>query len=99
MDSAAADTVKMFYGKATPLVLAMFMTDRALRRTEAADSWSNDVVAACPGMAMASLHAKAGHRAWVYPFHREIPGDVSQSGDPVRVRDAQRMALAAVRAG
>jgi para-nitrobenzyl esterase len=52
----------------------MFLMDSTLGRTEAADSWLNDVMAVCPEMAMASLHATAGHRAYVYAFNREIPG-------------------------
>jgi para-nitrobenzyl esterase len=72
-DNAAA-LVKVFYGKSTPVVLGLYMMDSALHRTEAADSWLNDVVGACPGMVMASLHTQAGHRAYVYQFNREIPG-------------------------
>ena len=34
----------------------------------------NDVIAACPEMAMASLHATTGHRAYLYQFDREVPG-------------------------
>jgi para-nitrobenzyl esterase len=73
VDNAAA-IIKVFYGKAAPLVVGLYMVDNALRRTEAADSWLNDVIGACPGMVMASLHAQAGHHAYVYQFNREIPG-------------------------
>jgi para-nitrobenzyl esterase len=69
-----SDFIKVFYGKSTPLVVGLYMMDSALHRTEAADSWLNDVIGACPGMVMASLHAQAGHHAYVYQFNREIPG-------------------------
>ncbi len=71
---SAAQGIRVFYGSSTPLVLGLFLIDSTLGRTGAADSWLNDVAAACPEMAMASLHANAGHRAYVYAFNREIPG-------------------------
>jgi para-nitrobenzyl esterase len=69
-----SQAVRVFYGSSTSIVLGMFLMDSTLGRTEAADSWLNDLMAACPEMAMASLHATAGHRAYVYAFNREIPG-------------------------
>lgn len=73
--NSQAQMVRVFYGSSTPIVLGMFLMDNALGRTEAADSWLNDVIAACPEMAMASLHATTGHRAYVYQFDREVPGN------------------------
>lgn len=72
-------TIKIFYGRSAPLVFGLFLVDNTLRRTEAADSWLNDVMGTCPGMAMASLHASAGHRAYFYLFEREIPGKGQRS--------------------
>jgi len=74
-----AQAVRVFYGSSTPIVLGAFFVDNALGRTEAADSWLNDVAAACPEMAMASLHTTAGHRAYVYEFNRQIPGSGKKS--------------------
>jgi para-nitrobenzyl esterase len=73
--SGSSQAIRVFYGGATPIVLGMFLLENTLGRTEAADGWLNDVAAACPGMAMASLHATTGHHAYVYQFDREIPGD------------------------
>jgi para-nitrobenzyl esterase len=67
-------TLAIFYGRSATAVEVMFLMDSALKRSAAADSWLNDVIAACPGMAMASLQASAGHRAYVYEFLRSIPG-------------------------
>jgi para-nitrobenzyl esterase len=74
LDQGASNIIKVFYGRSTPVVLGLYMLDSGLRRTEAADGWLNDVVGACPGMAMASLHARTGHHAYAYQFNREIPG-------------------------
>ena len=74
LDNSAMQTIKIFYGRAAPLAVASFLTDNFLRRTQAADGWLNDVIATCPGMAMASLHARAGHHAYFYLFEREVPG-------------------------
>lgn len=74
LDTSATQTVKIFYGASTPIVLASFLADNALHRTRAADSWLNDVISTCPGMAMAALHASAGHHAYFYLFEREVPG-------------------------
>jgi carboxylesterase type B len=52
----------------------LFVVDNALRRTEAADGWINDVVCTCPEMAMSALYAESGRRAYVYQFLRSIPG-------------------------
>ena len=71
---AVKETIRTFYGSATPLVAAFYLVDTALHRTEAADSWINDVVCACPAMAMATLHAATAHPAYVYQFLRSIPG-------------------------
>jgi para-nitrobenzyl esterase len=70
-----AQAVRVFYGSSTSIVLGMFLMDNTLGRTEAADSWLNDVIAACPEMAMTSLHHATGHHAFVYQFNREIPGN------------------------
>ncbi|HLJ51373.1 MAG TPA: carboxylesterase family protein [Bryobacteraceae bacterium] len=79
VDDSAMQTIKIFYGRFAPIVLASFLADSALRRTAAADSWLNDLIGTCPGMAMASLHANAGHRAYFYLFEREIPGKGQRS--------------------
>lgn len=68
------ETIRLFYGRSAPLVTGLFLVDSVLHRTEAADSWINDVVCACPEMAMALLHGATGHRAYVYQFLRSIPG-------------------------
>jgi para-nitrobenzyl esterase len=68
------ETIRMFYGGATPVVTGLFLIDSALHRTEAADSWINDVICACPEMAMSLLQAGTGHPAYVYQFLRSIPG-------------------------
>jgi para-nitrobenzyl esterase len=67
-------TVRMFYGNATPIIAGLYFLDSTLGRTEAADGWLNDAVATCPGMAMATLYVAGGHRAYVYQFLRSIPG-------------------------
>lgn len=74
LDNSGMQTIKIFYGRSEPLVVGSFLVDNFLRRTEAADSWLNDVIGTCPGEAMASLHASAGHRAYFYLFEREVPG-------------------------
>jgi len=79
LDDSAMQTVKIFYGRSATLVVGFFLTDNVLHRTAAADSWLNDVIGTCPGMAMASLHASAGHRAYFYLFEREVPGKGQQS--------------------
>jgi para-nitrobenzyl esterase len=67
-------TIAIFYGHSATLVELLFLVDNSLKRTAAADNWLNDVIAACPGMAMATLQTSAGHRAYVYEFLRSIPG-------------------------
>ena len=67
-------TIRIFYGGATPIVAGMFVIDSTLHRTEAADAWINDVICACPEMAMSALQAETGRRAYVYQFLRSIPG-------------------------
>ncbi len=79
LDNSAMQTVKIFYGRSATLVVGSFLVDNALRRTEAADSWLNDVIGTCPGMAMATLHGSAGHHAYFYLFEREVPGKGQQS--------------------
>ena len=79
LDDSAMQTVKIFYGRSATLVVGSFLVDNALHRTEAADGWLNDVIGTCPGMAMASLHARAGHHAYFYLFDREVPGKGQQS--------------------
>jgi para-nitrobenzyl esterase len=74
LDNSAMQTIKIFYGRAAPVVVGSFLVDNVFRRTEAADSWLNDVIGTCPGMAMASLHASAGHHAYFYLFERAVPG-------------------------
>lgn len=71
---ALKQTVRIFYGRSTSIVVGLVVLDNALGRTAAVDSWLNDVVCACPAMAMAVLHADAGHRAYIYQFLRSIPG-------------------------
>lgn len=68
------ETIRIFYGSSAPLVTSLFLLNNALGRTESADSWINDVVCACPAMAMSLLHARTGHPAYVYQFLRSIPG-------------------------
>lgn len=79
LDDSAMQTVKIFYGRSATLVVGSFLMDNILHRTEAADGWLNDVIGTCPGMAMASLHARAGHHAYFYLFDREVPGKGQQS--------------------
>lgn len=67
-------TIGMFYGGAATVVAGLYIVNNALRRTEAADSWINDVVCTCPAMAMSALYAETGRRAYVYQFLRSIPG-------------------------
>jgi len=74
LDAAAVQTIKIFYGGFTPVVLMAVLADSALHRTEAADGWLNDLIGTCPGMAMASLHTSAGHHAYFYLFERAVPG-------------------------
>jgi para-nitrobenzyl esterase len=71
---AIKDTIRLFYGGATPIVAGLFIADNTLRRTEAADAWINDVICTCPEMAMSALQAETGRRAYVYQFLRSIPG-------------------------
>jgi para-nitrobenzyl esterase len=71
---AVKETIRIFYGGATPIVAGLFVVDNTLRRTEAADAWINDVVCTCPEMAMSALQAETGRRAFVYQFLRSIPG-------------------------
>ena len=79
LDNSAMQTVKIFYGRSATPVVGFFLVDNILHRTAAADSWLNDVIGTCPGMAMASLHASAGHHAYFYLFEREVPGQGQQS--------------------
>jgi len=79
LDDSAMQTVKIFYGRSATLVVGFFLVDNVLHRTPAADSWLNDVIGTCPGMAMASLHASARHHAYFYLFEREVPGKGQQS--------------------
>lgn len=74
LDNSAMQTIRIFYGLAAPFVAGFFLVDNVLKRTAAVDSWLNDVIGTCPGMAMASLHASAGHHAYFYLFEREVPG-------------------------
>ena len=72
-------TIRLFYGSEALLVTSAFLFDNALHRTEAADSWINDVICTCPEMAMSALEAETGHRAYVYQFLRSIPGKGQES--------------------
>jgi len=71
---AVKATIRLFYGGEASIVAGLYVVDNALRRTEAADAWINDVVCACPEMAMSALQAGIGRRAYVYQFLRSIPG-------------------------
>jgi carboxylesterase type B len=71
---AINETIRLFYGGSAPIVTGLFVVDKTLHRTEAADAWLNDVVCTCPEMAMSLLQAGTGHRAYVYQFLRSIPG-------------------------
>jgi para-nitrobenzyl esterase len=73
------ETIRMFYGSATPIVAGLLLVNSTLRRTEATDAWINDVVCTCPEMGMSALHAETGHRAYVYQFLRSIPGKGQKS--------------------
>ncbi|MGJ5816515.1 carboxylesterase/lipase family protein [Paludibaculum fermentans] len=68
------ETIRIFYGGSASLVTGLFVINNALGRTESADGWINDVVCACPAMAMSLLHGGTGHPAYVYQFLRSIPG-------------------------
>jgi para-nitrobenzyl esterase len=70
----ALQVLRVFYGRAAMVVAGLFLLDEKLGRNEAADSWLNDALCACPAMATAALHAGAGHRAYVYQFLRSVPG-------------------------
>ncbi len=71
---SAQQTIRLFYGGSTPLVAGLFLIDSTLHRTEAADAWINDVICACPEMAMSALDTSVGRRAYMYQFLRSIPG-------------------------
>ncbi len=68
------ETIRIFYGGSASVVTGLFVINNVLGRTESADTWINDVVCACPAMAMSVLHAGTGHPAYVYQFLRSIPG-------------------------
>lgn len=68
------ETIRIFYGSSASVVTGLFLINNVLGRTESADSWINDVVCACPAMAMSMLQAGTGHPAYVYQFLRSIPG-------------------------
>ncbi|QOY90914.1 carboxylesterase/lipase family protein [Paludibaculum fermentans] len=68
------ETIRIFYAGSASVVTGLFVINNVLGRTESADSWINDVVCACPAMAMSLLNAGTGHPAYVYQFLRSIPG-------------------------
>jgi para-nitrobenzyl esterase len=71
---AIKETIRLFYGGSASIVIGLYLIDNALGRTEAADSWINDVICACPEMAMSLIHSDTGRRAYMYQFLRSIPG-------------------------
>jgi carboxylesterase type B len=73
------ETIRLFYGSRASIVVGAFLFDNTLHRTEAADSWINDVVCTCPEMAMSALQAETGRRTYVYQFLRSIPGKGQES--------------------
>ncbi len=70
----AKKTLRISYGGMAALATAMYLIDARTGRTAAADEWLNDALMTCPAAAMATLHAAAGRRAYVYQFLRSIPG-------------------------
>jgi para-nitrobenzyl esterase len=70
----AQKTLRISYGSMASVAGALYLLDRKMGRTAAADEWLNDALMTCPSAAMATLVASAGRRAYVYQFRRSIPG-------------------------
>jgi para-nitrobenzyl esterase len=73
-DQGARKTLRISYGGLAPIAMAAYAIDAHTGRTAAADEWLNDALMTCPSLAMATLHALAGHPSFLYQFHRSIPG-------------------------
>lgn len=63
-----------YFGIWTNPVIALYFGKILVGRTAALDQAANDLIAACPVGAMASLTSASGQRVFVYRFDREIPG-------------------------
>lgn len=71
---AFADIAYPLYGNWTDLTVATYMAKMIMHGDPAIDQASNDILAACPSGAEASLTTSAGQHAFVYRFDRSIPG-------------------------
>jgi para-nitrobenzyl esterase len=63
-----------YFGIWTNPAIALYFGKILVGGTAALDRAANDLVAACPVGAMASLTSASGQRVFVYRFDREIPG-------------------------
>lgn len=70
----ARKTLRVCYGNMAGVAMLSYYLDTRMGRTAAADEWLGDGLVTCPSLAMAALHAAAGHRSYVYQFRRSIPG-------------------------
>ncbi len=69
-----SDAARPFFGMWTKPALAIYVGNILTRRAAGLDQAANDLVAACPIGAMASLTTAAGQHVFVYRFDRSIPG-------------------------
>jgi para-nitrobenzyl esterase len=69
-----ADTMSPLYGGWTYPAIAWYFSRMLIHRDAAIDKAANDVIAACPVGAMATLVRAAAQRAYVYRFERTVPG-------------------------
>jgi len=69
-----ADTAHPLYGGWTDAAISLYIGKALIHRDEAIDQASNDMLAACPLGAMATLSAATGGRTYVYRFDRAVPG-------------------------
>jgi para-nitrobenzyl esterase len=69
--SAAA---RPYFGIWTNPAIALYLGKILVSRTAGLDQAANDLIAACPIGAMASLTKDSGQRVFVYRFDRSIPG-------------------------
>jgi len=69
--SAAAQP---YFGIWTNAAIALYFGKILVSRTAGLDQVANDLIAACPVGAMASLANDSGQRVFVYRFDRSIPG-------------------------
>jgi para-nitrobenzyl esterase len=69
--SAAA---RPYFGMWTNPAIALYFGKILVSRSAGLDQAANDLIAACPVGAMASLTSDSGRRVFVYRFDRSIPG-------------------------